>query len=559
MNTMSNIKYFIYARRSSESEDKQMASIQDQVSEMQTMAKDLGLNVIEVISESKSAKEPGRKMFNEMLDRIHKGEATGIICWKLNRLARNPVDGGSISWMLQTKALQHIQTYGRDYKPEDNVLMMQVELGMANQYVKDLSMDSMRGTRKKAERGWYPSAHLPMGYKHDKEFSMGEDEIIRDGQFEIIKNLWRKIISEGYSVSDIYREAKDLGIVNRNKKHYSLNTYYALFSNPFYYGTFEWKDGAGNKITYKGNHEAMISEADFNYVQRLLGKRGRPTRINSYDFTYRGYMDCGECGCSITAERKEQCICTHCKNKFSIKNRTDCTQCGTDMSDMSQPSIIDRTYYRCTKRKKDIKCSQGSMSPSLLEKEIIKELSKINISEDFYKWSVQAIKYLNEEENVEQIKIQTSLKKKETELLTRIKNYVRMRADNEINQEDFNEARLETKKDLETIQGKISNLHIQATDWAEIANNYLNYAHNIVPRFKKADDEGKKHILSTIGSNLTLKDKSLYFSIPKALFGIKKAELASERVLPWLEPKKALINKGFLGEIDEQFQVRLPR
>ena len=123
-NKEEKIKYFIYARKSSESEDRQVQSIQDQVDELQKLAKNNDLTVVNIFSESKSAKAPNRATFNEMIERIKKGEANGILCWKLNRLARNPIDGGNISWMLQEGLLQHIQTYGRGYSPNDNVIMM---------------------------------------------------------------------------------------------------------------------------------------------------------------------------------------------------------------------------------------------------------------------------------------------------------------------------------------------------------------------------------------------------------------------------------------------------
>ena len=160
------MKYFIYARKSSESEDRQMASIDSQIVELQKLAKDLNLEVVKVFEESRSAKGPGRPIFNEMLVQISKGEATGILCWKLNRLARNPIDGGQISWMLQEKIIEHIQTYGRDYKSDDNVLMMQVEFGMANQFIRDLRTDTKRGLKAKAERGWYP-VFATLGYMHN--------------------------------------------------------------------------------------------------------------------------------------------------------------------------------------------------------------------------------------------------------------------------------------------------------------------------------------------------------------------------------------------------------
>ena len=110
--TNTSISYIIYARKSTESEDRQVASIDSQIAELQTVAEREGLQVADVLSESQSAKAPGRVVFNEMMGRIHRGEAHGILCWKLDRLARNPVDGGNISWMLQQGIIQRIPFTG---------------------------------------------------------------------------------------------------------------------------------------------------------------------------------------------------------------------------------------------------------------------------------------------------------------------------------------------------------------------------------------------------------------------------------------------------------------
>ena len=315
----SPIRYFLYVRRSQDSEDRQMASIDDQIEEMKRLAKSRGLEIVDTVSESRSAKKPGRRGFNEMLERIHAGEANGIICWKLNRLARNPVDGGQISWLLQQGIIQHIQTYSRDYRPTDNVIVMAVELGMANQFVKDLSVDVKRGMRNKAERGWLPQRLLPIGYKHNKGYKKGEDEILPDDNFPLIKNLWSQFLSGTYSISDLHREGKRLGIRNSQGKPYSLNTYVNTLTNPFYYGYFFWADETGTKVRHRGKHKVMITPGEFEQAQILLGERGKPTRINKYDFPFRGVLRCGECGFSITAERKMLCTCTRCKNKFSCR------------------------------------------------------------------------------------------------------------------------------------------------------------------------------------------------------------------------------------------------
>lgn len=89
--------YFLYARKSTDVEDKQVRSIDDQLAVLRALAKTEGLTIVEEFIEKQSAKLPGRPIFDQMLTRIEKGEAQGIVCWKLDRLARNPIDGGQIS------------------------------------------------------------------------------------------------------------------------------------------------------------------------------------------------------------------------------------------------------------------------------------------------------------------------------------------------------------------------------------------------------------------------------------------------------------------------------
>jgi len=131
--------YFLYARKSTDVEDRQVLSIEAQLAELRALAKQERLEIAAEFVEKRTAKMPGRPVFNEMLGRIQQGEAQGIICWKLDRLARNPVDGGQISWLLQQGTIQHIQTHDRSHVSNDNVLMMSVEFGMANQFIRDLS------------------------------------------------------------------------------------------------------------------------------------------------------------------------------------------------------------------------------------------------------------------------------------------------------------------------------------------------------------------------------------------------------------------------------------
>ena len=161
-----NTSYFLYVRKSTDVEDKQVRSIDDQLAVLRALAKTEGLTIADEFIEKRSAKLPGRPVFSDMLACIERGEAQGIICWKLDRLARNPVDGGQISWFIQQGIIQHIQTHDRSYRPTDNILMMSVEFGMANQYILDLASNVKRGLHEKAKRGDFPGL-APVGYMND--------------------------------------------------------------------------------------------------------------------------------------------------------------------------------------------------------------------------------------------------------------------------------------------------------------------------------------------------------------------------------------------------------
>jgi len=157
------MNYFLYARKSTDVEDKQVLSIEAQLAELRELAKRENLHITEEFIEKRSAKIPGRPIFNEMISRIQNGEAQGIVCWKIDRLSRNPVDSGKIQWLLQQGIIGHIQTHGQSHYPNDNVLMMSVELGMANEYVRQLSENTARGLRQKARNGDFPGL-APFGY-----------------------------------------------------------------------------------------------------------------------------------------------------------------------------------------------------------------------------------------------------------------------------------------------------------------------------------------------------------------------------------------------------------
>ncbi|MFA5993850.1 MAG: recombinase family protein [Parcubacteria group bacterium] len=496
------IKYFLYARKSSESEDRQMQSIEAQIGELTQIAEQQNIEVVRIFSESKSAKAPGREVFEEMIKRIKKGEANGIVCWKLNRLARNPVDGGEISWMLQQGIIQHVLTFGRSYYPSDNVLMMAVELGMANQFIRDLSVDTKRGLRLKAEKGWCPNMSA-LGYTYNPNKIKGEKEIINDpDRYDLVKKMWKMVISRKYTVNETHNLAtKEWGLTNRKGGKVSIASWYAMLHNPFYYGWFEFPKGSGNWI--QGKHEPMITRADFDKVQAMLSLKGN-TRPKSYDFPYTGIIRCGVCGAMITAENKTK------KNKNG--------------------NVHHYIFYHCTKRR-DPNCPERkSVEEKKLAAQIEQLIKTIDIPPGFKEFAIQHLKknYAEELEAGKRIhdgqtRALEASKKKFSRLMD-------MRLNNELSEAEFSFKKQELREEQELLDDALRNEEAPKETWMEKLEKTMSVSEDICKKFKNGDWRDKKQLVASLGQDLHMKDSQFVIGEENPILRIKKIAKTSRAI-----------------------------
>ncbi len=543
---MENLKYFLYARKSSEAEDRQILSIEAQISELK--AKYDNLDIVEVLQEAKSAKKPGRKVFNDMLWRIQKGEAQGILTWKLDRLSRNPKDGGDIQWMLQQSVIQNIQTFDKAYLPTDNVVLMAIELGIANQFIRDLSNNVRRGLKFRTEKG-LTSGVAPIGYINTMNLS-GEHLIKQDpDRFNMIRKMWDLMLTGSYSVPQILEIAnkdwafKTLRRYKTGGKSVSRSTLYKMFTNPFYYGTFEYPKRSGNWII--GSYERMITKQEFDRVQILLGRKSKPAP-HTRTFAFTGLIQCGECEGQITAEAKNQMICSKCKFKFGYENKNSCPKCQTHIEQMNNPTILNYVYYHCTKRKNP-NCSQVSIKVEELENQLTKELSRIQINQDYLNWALEHLKSTNQLEADKNETITKSQQVAYNNVSKKLEALLDMRLNNEIGTEEFLQQKTKLTQQKEQFLRALENTNTLQDNRVERSEKFFQFCHQAVYWFEEAkakdDLQWQREIVSSLGSNLTLKDKKLNIHWVEPFAILQDGLTFLPEAQSTLEPNKAIVNK----------------
>ncbi len=480
-------KYFIYCRKSSEAEDRQALSIEAQINELtRRYIEQEKLEIVEILEESFSAKKPGRPVFSAMVKRIQKGEADGIIAWHPDRLARNSLDGGKIIYLLDNGTLQDLKfpTYNLENTPQGK-FMLAVMFGQSKYYVDSLSENVKRGNRLKLEKGWLPNK-APIGYLNEPI----EKTIVKDPErFQIVRKLWDLMLTGNYSISQILKIASDnLGL--RTKKSRVLggrkltkSGIYKMFLKPFYYGLI-----GKDTMTYLGKHEPMVTEEEFNRVQQLLGRKERP-RSKNHEFAYTGLIKCEECGSPITAEEKYNRYGSH------------------------------YIYYRCTKKRNP--CSQRYIEVKELEKQILKTIEKISLPQSYIDRALKYLDTLDKEDDKLKENIYKSLEKELKETEKNINNLTTMRIKDFIDDEEYLSQKSKLLKDKASLELKLKN-GSKSRDWLELSKKTFIFINRARYLFTKGSLEQKRHILTSIGSNFSLKDKKLSIQLLKPFSIIEK-------------------------------------
>lgn len=505
-------QYFLYVRKSSEEEDRQILSIDAQIEELTQLAQKEGLNIIEIFKESRSAKDIGRPVFDEMMEKIETKNC-GVIAWKLDRLARNELDGGRIIYWMGRGIIPKIVTSDKTYEGAKDKLLMQIEFGMATKFVDDLSANTKRGLRykltdRKEWPGWAPPGYINIDEKGviaGKSYNRHKQRLLEEenrklGRIEIdpiqgpaVKNIFEKYATGNFNLETMAEKAYQLGLRGKLKdKRASKSVLSRMLQNPFYYGMMVVKNEQ-----YEGNHEPLISKVVFDRVQEVLRQNSRHA-YQRWQFAFRGIIKCSYCGCSITAEEKK-----------------------------------GHVYYHCTQKRG--KCAQPYLREEEIEKQLRVRIKEITINDMIKELLMVAIKksHNNEKElYLNSIKYWQNIFNKCEDKLDRLLN---LYTDGLIEKEEYGKKKREILDAKTEAKEKLEVYDKTNQAWHDYAENLIIQTNHAYKVFEEGSIEDKKALLRAVGKNFILRDGLLDFDLKEPFnFVAEFNQAKSSNLTHWL-------------------------
>ncbi len=460
------MRYFVYARKSTEDEDRQVLSIEAQIAELKEFAAKEKLEITDSFFESKTAKEPGRKIFGEMLARIEQGHADGILSWHPDRLARNSVDGGKIIHLVDRGAIKALKfpTFWFEPTPQ-GLFMLNIAFGQSKYFVDNLRENVKRGLRQKLRNGVWPS-FAPVGYLNNAR-TRGID--VDPAKSAMIKKVFELYATGQYSLLSLVNWCETHNLTGGYHRKLSVNAVFSMLQNIFYLGLMRYKGEV-----FEGTHEPLISKKLFEEVQKVRSTRARTRKKLHRDFAFTGLMKCS-CGCSITAE----------------------TQKG-------------HNYYRCTKKRGQC-LEKHFLREEELERQIKQYLQIIALSDqDQGKIMIE----LDKNELTAKTQAQANVKNLKCELEQinqQLEKLLDVYLGDTISTEEYTSIKQKILTRKLEFNEKIKDFEQNNWSWVEPAREFilsLNKADNLLRSSEKSDLAA---FLKNIGSNRILQNRQLHF------------------------------------------------
>jgi DNA invertase Pin-like site-specific DNA recombinase len=461
MHNSASERYFLYARKSTDTEDKQVRSIEDQLAELREFAKTNHLSIVETFVEKQTAKVPGRPIFNELIKRIEQRHASGIIAWHPNRLSRNSVDTGYLVYMMDQDVLLEIRTPGQSFKntPNDkfllNLLCSQAKLENDNK-----AIDVKRAMRQKAKDGIYP-LRAPVGYLNDP---LTRKIAVDPKTAPMIREMFERYAGGTSTLRDLKAIFDPKGLRSKSGTLIGLSGYQHILCNAFYHGIFCFADE-----TYEGKHEPLVPKSLFDRVQATMRDRGKPRRTRREPRLYQAMFRCGECGCAITAEIQK-----------------------------------GYTYLRCTKKKGT--CRQPFLREENAIENVKRVIAEVAMPKHWIDWLEESFQSRRIEEQLHLQEQRDDLRATINAAQQRLDRLTRLYIDNMLSLHEYQRTKAQLIDEKTDAKEKLRAFDSNPTEWLERADTFISRLKEAVSIASTGNPEQQRDFLKEIGSNLKIRD-----------------------------------------------------
>jgi site-specific DNA recombinase len=478
----------IYVRVSSREQKQEGYSIPAQKKLLNEYAKANSFEVVKVFEDDETAKSAGRTGFGEMIEFIKENKnANNILVEKTDRLYRNFKDYVTIDELDVTVFLIKENEQIGNGANSHQKFMHGIKVLMAKNYVDNLSEEVKKGQREKAANGFFPGTP-PVGYKLEKYEGKSRAVVDEKNKYLPIK-MFEYYATGLYSLIALVEKVKEEGLMTGMYPHHSKMkvmtkaSAHRILRNPFYIGDFIW-----NKKRYKGAHEPLISRQLWNKVQSMLSRYENKSNAYKYKdnpamFPFKRLLTCGECGRSITAEKK-------------VKK-----------------SGKEYTYYKCTKF--NTKCQQKTVSEKELDRQMLESLNGLKIpqetQESISEGLKQAFTLKRDTEDATRQKLEDRKKQLEENMATLYEDRLNKIITPEFYQNKF----AECASEVEDLNDKIS-LYTKANiNFYVFGTKILELAQKADILYENANPDEKQELLNFLLSNSKLRDGKMLISYKK--------------------------------------------
>ena len=468
-------KYFLYARKSSEDDDRQVMSIESQLFELRELARKENLEILAEFQESKSAKTPGREVFNKMMAQVEKLDGVGILAWHPDRLARNSIDGGRIIYAVDTRKVVSLRfpTFWFEPTPQ-GLFMLQVAFGQSKYYSDNLSDNIKRGVRQKLRKGeWLNRA--PFGFVNNPRTHNIEPH---PTQARVVSLAYEEYAKRSHSFISLAQFLADLGVVTRSGTPLVKASIKRLLTHRAYIGLVkhqgEW---------FPGSFEPIVSPSLFEAVQKVLQSKERPRKRKiKHDFPFTGFFRCAECDSMISAQ--------WATNRWGTKYR----------------------YYRCSKKRGY--CSQSYIQETELVRQISAQLQTISLCDRYTDWMLEQVKIWEREEiGASQSELQNlsdSIKTNDERMEKLLTAYL----DGDVPKEMYLKRKDTLMRSTFVLKEKLKDFAQGRNNWVEPLRKWILDTKQANFLSSSADFHEISSFVKRIGTNPSVRDKSARFDAP---------------------------------------------